>query len=133
MGTYIIKYIRKCRRCKRNKLLYKFANAGTVKGKNYKRHHCKKCYSAIKGQARKRKSDWLIEYKSTLQCSKCDYDRNPRALHFHHVSNKNKAYNVSDMVGKGCSIANIKKEIRKCIVLCANCHQEKHNTYLIDV
>jgi len=133
MGTYIIKYIRKCKRCKRNKLLYKFANAGTVKGKNYKRYYCKKCYSVVKGQARKRKSDWLIEYKSTLQCSKCGYDKNPRVLHFHHISNKNKVYNVSDMVGKGCSITNIKKEIRKCIVLCANCHQEKHNTYLIDV
>ena len=47
--------------------------------------------------------------------------------------NKDKIYNVSDMIGRGYSITNIKKEIRKCIVLCANCHQEKHNTYLIDV
>ena len=85
----MIKYIRKCKRCKRNKLLYKFANAGTIKGKNYKRYYCKKWYSAVKGQARKRKSDWLIEYKSTLQCSQCSYDKNPRALHFHHTSNKN--------------------------------------------
>jgi len=127
MGTYIIKYIRKCKRCNSNKLLYKFANAGTVNGKNYKRYYCKKCYSVIKALARKRKSDWMIEYKSTLQCSECGYDKNPRVLHFHHISNKDKVYNVSDMVCNGYSVANIKREIRKCIVLCANCHHEKHN------
>jgi hypothetical protein len=128
MGVYIRKYIRKCKHCKCIKLLYKFANAGVMKGKHYKRYECKKCYNKIKKQDTQIKRNWMIEYKSTLQCFICGYHENQTALHFHHISKKDKKHNVSDMVGRGYSITNIKKEIRKCIVLCANCHYEYHNT-----
>jgi|TARA_R100001530_G_scaffold91227_1_gene63371 hypothetical protein len=123
---YIKRYVRKCKECNRTKTLSKFANAGTVKGVKYKRYICRKCYTILKGKARNKKRDWLIEYKSTLLCERCGYDKNPRALHFHHKNNVDKMCNVGDMVGRGYSISSIKKEISKCIVLCANCHHEKH-------
>ena len=123
---YIKKYVRKCKDCKRTKTLSKFANAGKKKGIEYKRHLCKKCYMKYVGKARQKKRDWLIEYKSTLLCENCSYDKNPRVLHFHHKDKNNKRCNVGDMVGSGYSIESIKKEINKCIVLCSNCHQENH-------
>jgi hypothetical protein len=124
--AYIKKYVRKCKRCKRTKTLSKFANAGTIKGVKYKRRLCKKCYTISKSKARQKKRDWYVEYKSTLLCENCGYDKNPRVLHFHHKNKKDKMHNVSDMIGNGYSIDSVKKEINKCIVLCSNCHQENH-------
>ena len=35
-------------------------------------------------------------------------------------------FNVADAVRNGISLDTIKKEIKKCIVLCANCHAIRH-------
>jgi hypothetical protein len=35
-------------------------------------------------------------------------------------------FNVADAVRNGISLDTIKKEISKCIVLCANCHAIRH-------
>jgi len=35
-------------------------------------------------------------------------------------------FNVADAVRNGLSLDTIKKEIEKCIVLCANCHAIRH-------
>lgn len=35
-------------------------------------------------------------------------------------------FNISDAVNKGFGLDRIKKEISKCIVLCANCHFKRH-------
>ena len=45
-------------------------------------------------------------------------------LDFHHIGDKD--FNISQKVQEGCSLDTIKKEIEKCIVLCANCHREVH-------
>jgi len=47
-------------------------------------------------------------------------------LTFHH-DNGEKSGNVSDMVNRGYSINRIQKEIKKCKVLCLNCHAKFHN------
>ena len=53
-----------------------------------------------------------------------------RVLQFDHI--KDKKHQVSDMVN-GSSLQNIKKEIRKCVIRCANCHQIKthHNENIV--
>mgnify|MGYP003631600115 CR=1 FL=1 len=48
------------------------------------------------------------------------YKEHPHALHFDHIDIKNKKKEVSGLVTYSLSI--IKNEIRKCRVLCANCH-----------
>lgn len=35
-------------------------------------------------------------------------------------------FNISEAVQRGYSLDRIKKEIKKCIVLCANCHAIRH-------
>ncbi len=56
-------------------------------------------------------------------CSHCGYKKNPAALQFHHVDPKTKLYNVSNMRRSSyVQWGRIKDEMRKCIVICANCH-----------
>lgn len=45
-------------------------------------------------------------------------------LEFHHL--KDKKYLISKMVSMGYTIKRIKEELRKCIVLCSNCHRKRH-------
>lgn len=68
---------------------------------------------------------WLIEYRKTLSCARCKEDH-PACLSFHHTDPKTKKYTVADMPNRGCSVALIKKEIEKCLVLCHNCHAKLH-------
>lgn len=70
---------------------------------------------------------WLDDYKMLKTCSKCGFSH-PKALDFHHVDPLSKEESVSSAVTQGWSISRIKKEIEKCILLCANCHRIYHLT-----
>jgi hypothetical protein len=59
----------------------------------------------------------------TQKCTKCS-EKRWYVLDFHHLGDKD--IDVSRMVNDSYSIKKIKEEIRKCIVLCANCHRELH-------
>lgn len=72
---------------------------------------------------KRRRREKLIEYKKTQKCSKCGEDR-WYVLDFHHNGEKDKA--ISTLVSGGYSWKRVEEEIKKCIVLCANCHRELH-------
>ncbi|MBK5243160.1 hypothetical protein [Clostridium sp.] len=61
--------------------------------------------------------EYLRDYKIEKGCSDCGYNEHHVALQFHHISGV-KEINVCNAK----SITQAKKEIKKCIVLCANCH-----------
>jgi predicted HNH restriction endonuclease len=65
-----------------------------------------------------------VEYKGG-KCEVCGYDRCIEALEFHHRDPSQKDFSVS---ADGCtrSWARVKKELDKCVMLCANCHREVH-------
>jgi len=65
-----------------------------------------------------------IEYKKTLKCINCNETR-WYVLDFHHKNN-DKEFDVSSMAVGRCSWEKVLSEIKKCDVLCANCHREKH-------
>jgi DNA-binding CsgD family transcriptional regulator len=71
---------------------------------------------------RKRKKAELVEYKGG-KCEKCGYDKCVQALQFHHLNPKEKDFAVG---GKSYSFERLKKEVDKCIMVCANCHIEIH-------
>jgi hypothetical protein len=71
---------------------------------------------------RKRKKEELVEYKGG-KCNKCGYDKCLDALQFHHIDPKEKDFTISR---KSYSIERLKKEVDKCILVCANCHLEIH-------
>lgn len=72
---------------------------------------------------RKRKRSFIQRVKIRLGCKVCGYNKCASALHFNHIKPEDKQYNIAEMV-KRFSMDAIKNEIRKCEVLCANCHAE---------
>ena len=73
---------------------------------------------------RKKLREMAREYKGG-KCQICGYDKCSRALSFHHVDPKEKAFGIS-VRGLTRSWEKIKTEIDKCVLLCANCHMEVH-------
>lgn len=53
-------------------------------------------------------------------CVDCGYRGHPAALQFDHVDPKTKSFKISGNVGRKWS--NVIKEIKKCVIRCANCH-----------
>ncbi|MDP3057563.1 MAG: hypothetical protein Q8N37_03525 [bacterium] len=65
-----------------------------------------------------------IKYKGSV-CELCGYGKCQEALQFHHTKPGEKDFAVS---GDGFtrSWEKIKRELDKCILVCANCHAEIH-------
>lgn len=59
------------------------------------------------------------------KCMICGYQRCLGALEFHHLDPAKKKFGLS-MKGLTKSWQKIKKELDKCILICANCHREIH-------
>lgn len=93
-------------------------------GKQWYEKNKEKRVAQIRAYQR-RERDKLQEYKSTLSCQDCG-ESDPVCLDFHHLDSKTKEYDVSRMTW-GTPFEKIKKEIEKCIVLCANCHRKRHS------
>ena len=63
-------------------------------------------------------------YKLKKGCAHCGYNKEAVALDFHHEDRKDKIINVSaHWKTSWRQYQKMKKEIEKCIVLCANCHR----------
>lgn len=73
---------------------------------------------------RKRKQAKLYELKLERGCEMCDYNKHPSALDFHHLNSEEKKDSVSKLVRQS-SWDSVKEEIKKCQLLCANCHREQ--------
>jgi hypothetical protein len=71
---------------------------------------------------------FINQYKLEMGCSICGYSEHPSALDFHHVNN-DKEYSISTMVNQRYSKQRILNEMKKCIVVCANCHRIIHSRY----
>jgi len=65
-----------------------------------------------------------IEYLGG-KCDKCGYDKCIDALEFHHQIGK-KDFGISSK-GYTRSWNRVKQELKKCVLLCANCHREVHS------
>jgi hypothetical protein len=79
----------------------------------------------FKVNKRRRKLKKLaIDYKGG-KCEKCGYNRSQRALEFHHTDPRQKDFGIAR---SGYSLAwdKLKKELDKCLLVCANCHAEIH-------
>lgn len=71
---------------------------------------------------RKKKKIELVKYKGGC-CERCGYNKSFEVLQFHHINPNEKDFSIS---GKSYSINRLKKEVDKCILVCANCHIEIH-------
>lgn len=142
---------KKCGRCGEIKPISEFTkNKSRKDGLNV---YCKTCvskiYPAYKKNYYSRKTDAYVNayanhrkqqltaahkyHDSRLEllwslktpCVKCGEDRKC-SIHFHHIDPKEKSVNLSHgSIGK----ARMLEEVKKCVCLCANCHEEFHYIY----
>ncbi len=89
-------------------------------GRGY--YRCKQCRSEAVVRRRKKVKAILVG-EAGGACCICGYDRNMRALHFHHVDPSQKRHEIN---AKGVAIAldKLRVEAQKCVLLCSNCHAE---------
>lgn len=59
------------------------------------------------------------------KCSHCGYDKCIGALDIHHLDPNEKEFSIS-VDGNTRSLERVKREIDKCVLVCANCHRETH-------
>lgn len=94
------------------------------------------CYhlrSDQKEKVLKRRNQHRYNKKTKLKnsvggkCQICGYDKYQGALHFHHIDPAQKKFIISDATArKKYSQEDIEAEIKKCVLVCANCHAEIH-------
>lgn len=78
----------------------------------------------VKTRRKKELQRWFYEFKrDNCECENCG-EAFPGCLDFHHVSTKRE--DISRMVADGYSKDSIKSELKRCVVLCANCHHKEH-------
>ena len=77
-------------------------------------------------ERREQLKNWLVDYKKNSRCIICG-ENHPACLEFHHKNPKEKEYSISNVIyKKNLSLDELKKEMKKCVVLCANCHRKLH-------
>jgi hypothetical protein len=67
--------------------------------------------------------EWVREKRTEEGCTNCGSDH-PAVLDFHHIGEKSAG--VQDLAYDGYSKEKIREEMKKCVVLCSNCHRKKH-------
>lgn len=83
---------------------------------------CRLCRQEAVVRRRRRVKQILVDEAGGC-CRLCGYDRSVAGLHFHHLDPRQKQFGMADG-GMGRSIARLRVEARKCILLCSNCHAE---------
>lgn len=89
----------------------------------YEKHidKSRKAGTLQKSKSRERIKKYLFDYKSNNPCVDCG-ESDPIVLEFDHF--RDKTYTISQM-SMHSGLSNIKKEIAKCEIRCANCHRRK--------
>jgi transposase len=85
-------------------------------------YRCKRCRSEAVVR-RRRKVKQLLVAEGGGRCLICGYDRYFGALEFHHLDPAAKSFGLS-LRGLTPSIAALRAEAGKCVLLCSNCHAE---------
>ncbi len=67
-----------------------------------------------------RRRYWLNKYKLHKGCEICGYKESAVALHFDHKYPSEKRRAIAHMMDY--KLTNLISEVRKCRILCANCH-----------
>lgn len=73
---------------------------------------------------RERNRRFLGDYIRGKHCEDCGYD-DWRILEFDHLPQYEKYKEINVLVSGGYSIDTIKEEIKKCAIVCPNCHRHR--------
>jgi transcription elongation factor Elf1 len=67
----------------------------------------------------------VLLYKKKKRCFYCG-EKDPICLEFHHVNPSTKLDTIPNLIQNKEPWDIIKEEIKKCIVVCSNCHKKIH-------
>jgi transposase-like protein len=85
-------------------------------------YRCKRC-RAERVARRRRDVKAIVVREAGGRCQLCGYDRCVSALHFHHIDPEDKRFHIA-LRGAARSLERVRREVQKCVLLCANCHAE---------
>lgn len=111
--------LRKCKECSLKLSLHNYYTVN----KRISRV-CKECHKKKSKENYDKKVSAVSDYKSSCGCAKCGESRS-YILEFHHIDPSQKDYTIANRAR--ASLESIMSEIKKCVVLCSNCHQEFHH------
>ena len=111
-----------CPKCKKD---VEIGNFYQRRGKENSSVYCKSCTSLQTLERQRRLKQELVDYKGG-SCTKCGYNKYVGALEFHHLDPTKRDFTIAHHKLTKFS-DEIKKELDKCILVCANCHREIHN------
>lgn len=125
-----------CNQCKQEKELSDFNKNKEKKDglalickecnkKNLKSHYYRNKEYYFKKNKKKINEIRTLLKEAKDKCSKCGEDH-PACLDFHHIDRSTKLHNLSTIHAYSKSVANVKIEMNKCIILCSNCHRKLH-------
>ena len=77
-------------------------------------------YQTVKNSRERLKHRILYVMGEKCQC--CGYDKCSSALELHHINPKEKSFTISTNTNRGWN--EVLTEIKKCTLVCANCHRE---------
>lgn len=90
------------------------------KSKGHVGDKCNSCWSReYKRERMQRARDYLGGC-----CEVCGYNKCSSALEFHHLDEKQKEFGISGRISRAWE--SIVRELKKCLLVCANCHREIH-------
>lgn len=90
---------------------------------NKTHNKCKECHKKVMKAKYDEKVEALQKYKEGIGCQKCGECRG-YLLDFHHKDPSQKDFQISDKTRAGLN--SLMDEIKKCVVVCSNCHREIH-------
>lgn len=82
----------------------------------------KKRISSVRTWRQNNKKKMIAACGGKCQC--CGYDKSHWALEFHHIDANSKTFGISTVTRNPKAAKFIAEELKKCILLCSNCHRE---------
>lgn len=114
--------------CPSCETFHPLSNFYNRRGKEGAYAYCKNCTKIKSNSLARDFKAKLVEYKGGA-CQICNYNRCQDALDFHHLDPSEKDFTIANYKGKILNDT-IKKELDKCILVCANCHREIHSSFI---
>ena len=112
-----------CPRCQKQVPTINFYSR---RGKSNSSVYCKPCTNNQTVERQRKLKVKCVEYKGG-KCERCGYNKCIGALEFHHINPKEKDFNISHLKSYAFNEV-VKEELNKCLLLCACCHREEHES-----
>lgn len=89
--------------------------------------YCKDCFNERVKQRWTERKEKAVEHMGG-KCQDCGYNKCIAALEFHHLDPSSKEANWNKI--RLWEWSKVESELDKCVLLCSNCHRERHHSPL---